>query len=399
MMARDRANQQAVNSIIAQLKLSTQMLTKKDVDKWRRAWQMALNLENPKRLEIYNVYDDVMIDNHLSGAIGNRKISVMKKKFKVVDKSGNENEETTKLFKSPWFRQFLSLALDAKFYGHSLIQFNEPLTDPIPSWRSCELVPRRHVVPEFGVVITEQSDEPKKGTSFRMPPVSDWCIEVGDPKDLGLLLKVAPQAIAKKNQMAFWDNFGEMFGMPIRIGKTNSRDAKERRKMEDMLENMGAAAWGLFSDGTEIEIKETSRGDAFEVYDKRIERANLEMSKAILGQTMTMDNGSSKSQSIVHERVAEDITNSDARDVMDIINTRLIPFLVTHGWKLDGSEFLWDDTYEFSPQELINVESMLLNNYDIDPQYFAEKYNITILGKKTTPTPSPTAMGGEKKKL
>ena len=28
---------------------------------------------------------------------------------------------------------------------------------------------------------------------------------------------------------------------------------------------------------------------------------------------------------------------------------------------------------------------MLLNNYDVDPQYFSEKYNIKIIGKKETP--------------
>ena len=75
--------------------------------------------------------------------------------------------------------------------------------------------------------------------------------------------------------------------MPVRIGKTIVGIPGEHSKIERMLNEMGAAAWGLFPEGTEIEIKETSRGDAFNVYDQRINRANSEISKGILNQTMT----------------------------------------------------------------------------------------------------------------
>ena len=100
--------------------------------------------------------------------------------------------------------------------------------------------------------------------------------------------------------LAYWDAFGEIFGMPIRIGKTASRDPKDIDRAEKFLAEMGALSWGLFPEGTEIEIKETTRGDAFNVYDRRIERANSEMSKGILNQTMTIDDGSSYSQSQTH---------------------------------------------------------------------------------------------------
>ena len=44
---------------------------------------------------------------------------------------------------------------------------------------------------------------------------------------------------------------------------------------------------------TEIEFVESGKGDAFNVYDKRIDRANSELSKLIIGQTMTIEDGSS----------------------------------------------------------------------------------------------------------
>ena len=76
---------------------------------------------------------------------------------------------------------------------------------------------------------------------------------------------------------------------------------------------MGSAFWGLFPDGTEIDIKESSRGDAYNVYDKRVDRCNSEISKGILNQTMTIDAGSSLSQSETHLDVFENVIEADKK--------------------------------------------------------------------------------------
>ena len=150
-------------------------------------------------------------------------------------------------------------------------------------------------MPEFGVLLQQLGDDPKKGIDYRTGPIADWCVEVGDSTDLGLLLKCSPHSLSKKNMAAYWDVFGEIFGMPMRIAKTTSQNPSDRKQIEAMLAEMGAAAWGLFPDGTEIDIKESTRGDAYNVYDKRIDRCNSEISKGILNQTMTIDSGSSLS--------------------------------------------------------------------------------------------------------
>ena len=92
---------------------------------------------------------------------------------------------------------------------------------------------------------------------------------------------------------AYWDAFGEIFEMPIRVAKTGSRDPQDKATIEKMLQIMGVTSWALFPESTEIELKKTTRGDAFNVYDRRIDCCNSEISKCILGQTMTTDNGGS----------------------------------------------------------------------------------------------------------
>jgi len=389
MTTTNKISKTKLKSILIELKNNAENLTKKDIGIWRDSWQMALNPENPQRLNLYRIYRDVMVDNHLSGCITQRKGYVMKKSFKLVDKAGKEKPELTELFEAEWFKNFCSLALDSIYFGHSLIQFGDLYNrNGLLYFDNTELIPRENVIPEYGVFVREAGDEPSRGYSYRDGIFANTCIEIGKPKDLGLLLKITPQSLSKKNMMAYWDTFGEMFGMPIRIGKTASRDPKEIAKAESFLRDMAGASWGLFPEGTEVEIKETSRGDAFNVYDQRINRCNSEISKAILGQTMTIDSGSSLSQSEVHLEVFNNIIEADADMLRDAINWKLIPFLVIHGCRLDGYRFDWDNSIDYTPEQQLQIEKMLLTNYDIDPAYFAEKYNIKILGKKESTAPS-----------
>jgi hypothetical protein len=375
--------------VLIDMVLKTRQLTKKDIDNWRQAWQIAINVENPRRNRLLDVYTDVMIDAHLAGSIRNRKIQTMAKSFKVVNiSSWEENPDLTGLLETPWFKSFMSLCMDSIFWGFSLIEFGDILSDPTLSFDKVKLIPREHVVPEYNRVLRDPSDEWKKGLDFTMPPLGDWCLGIGDPSDLGILLNASPHVLSKKNMAAYWDQFGEIFGMPMRIATTTSRDPKERTKIETMLEEMGAAAWGLFPDGTEIKIQESTKGDAYNVYDKRIDRCNSELSKLITGETMTMDNGSSLSQSEVHERIFSALCNNDADFVRDIVNTRLFPFLKKHGFKIEGHRFDWDESIEYSPKEQLEIDTLMLSNFDVDPKYFADKYNIPIIGKKEQATPS-----------
>ena len=379
-----KADSREAKKLLVELQRQTEMLTKKDIGAWRMAWQRAIDVQNPNRCALLDIYTDVGVDMHLTGCVGQRKGFVTKRGFKLVDKGGKKNDEVTALFETEWFDEFVSLVLDSRYYGHSLIQFDVAIDRdgqmqfPIP-----ELVPRKHVRPEYGVIVRNQNDVPQSGISYREGEFADWCIEVGRPHDLGLYLKCCPSALSKKNMLAFWDGFGEIFGMPIRIAKTTSQDEKSRNKIQDMLAKMGAAFYGVFPNDTEIEIKESSRGDAYNVYDKRIDRANSELSKGVLNQTMTIDSGSSLSQSQVHLEVFENVINEDQKLVRNVVNNKLIPFMTKHGFPVVGYTFEWDDTVVYTPEHIREVERMLITGgYEIDPKYFADKYGIEITGKK-----------------
>jgi len=298
-------------------------------------------------------------------------------------------EEAANYFNTKWFKDIIKMTLEANYWGHSLIELGNITTDINGNltFDGVSLVPRKHVIPEYHRVIADLSQQWNTGYDYHEKPYNEWIIEVGQPDSLGLYLKAATQTIPKKNALAFWDTFAEIFGMPMRIARTTTRDEKERRKIEQMLEKSGNAGYMLADQGTELEFVESSKGDAYNVYDRRIERANSEISKLIIGQTMTIEDGSSLSQSKTHLEVFQNIIEADCDKIRDMVNNQLIPIMILHGFPLKGIHFEWDYSVDYTPEQQVAYETMVLNNYEVDGSYFEEKYNIPAGERRQMLTP------------
>ncbi len=365
--------------VSAMLQQQSDSLTKKDVADWRAAHQMAIDYESPNRCRLYDIYADCVLDAHLSGCIAQRKGKVLQKDFRLVDQSGKEKPEATELLQSEWFADFLSLCLDSIYWGPTLIQLGDVVRDNGPiRFDGVELVPRKHVVPEYGVLVRDSGGDWRQGMPYREGDIANWCVEVGKPRDLGLLLKCAPSCISKKNMLAYWDVFGEIFGMPMRIARANTLDDAERARLETALDRMGAAQYIVTTDGTEIEIKESSRGDAYNVYDRRVDRCNSELSKVVLNQTMTIDSGSSLSQSEVHLEIFERTTESDAIMCAHIVNGRLLPLMEMHGFPVKGLRFQWNNAAAFSPAENRENLRLVLEYFNVPGEHITETLGIPV---------------------
>ena len=97
--------------IVSQLMLQTENLTRNDLKKWRQAWQLALNVDFPQRNHLLTIYTDVDVDLHLTGCVTQRSGFILNKGFKIVDAKGSENPQLTEIFETPWFKDWMNLAL------------------------------------------------------------------------------------------------------------------------------------------------------------------------------------------------------------------------------------------------------------------------------------------------
>lgn len=344
-----------------------------DAQKFQIGLQAAESPLFPNRFLLYQVYQQIVLDAQVESGVLQRKSRVLSQKFHIT-KGGEVDELKTKEINQKWFYDFLNLALDSIYWGYSLIQFSDVIND---KFANVELVPRIYVVPEKSIVRNNTATV-TEGINYLEKPYSNWCIGVGEKKDLGLLMKVAPYVIWKKNAMFAWSEFSEIFGSPIRLGKTDVRDAATRKNMEDTLKNMSVATWAVMDLNDTIELAQVSRTDAFQVFDKLVERCNSEISKIILGQTGTTDEKAYSGSSGVHKDISDILAKQDILKAQFWVNNQLLPMMNGLGFDFSGYEFEFDLSESLSVTEQAKIDASFMPYTKFNKDYLERKYGIEL---------------------
>ena len=160
-------------------------------------------------------------------------------------------------------------------------------------------------------------------------------LKSGIPIRGGLARLVAIAYMVKSYTVTDWTAFAEVFGMPLRLGRYGPNATEEDiLKLIAAVANLGTDAAAVLPDTMRIEFIEVgNRQGGADLYEKLAVYLDKQVSKAVLGQTMTADDGSSRSQAQVHDEVRGDILRSDARQLEDTLNRDLVkPFIdLNHG--------------------------------------------------------------------
>jgi phage gp29-like protein len=151
-------------------------------------------------------------------------------------------------------------------------------------------------------------------------------IKTGIPIRGGLARLVAFSHMAKSYSLKDWMAFAEVFGMPLRLGRyPRSATADDQAKLLTAVANLGTDAAAIIPESMMIDfISSQHPGGGSAIYHDLAVYLDKQVSKAVLGQTMTTDDGSSLAQAKVHETVRTDIKESDAVDISLALNKYLI---------------------------------------------------------------------------
>ncbi|WP_353613023.1 DUF935 domain-containing protein [Mangrovibacter phragmitis] len=155
-------------------------------------------------------------------------------------------------------------------------------------------------------------------------------LKSGLPIRNGLARLVAVMYMLKSFTVRDWWAFGEKFGIPIVVGKYGANASPEQIKtLIDAISSIASDAGCAIPQSMQLDMQETaSRNNGGALFKEMAEWCDAQTSKAVLGQTMTTDNGSSRAQADVHDRVRMDIVNWDARQLADTLNEFLVrPFI------------------------------------------------------------------------
>ena len=339
--------------------------------------QQAYDPLRPRQVVLQDMYAHLKSDGHWLSTIKLRNAATLCTDYSVQNEKGEVLPDDTKLLKSRWFRTFLREALSCNLYGGELIEL------PYGETITVKPIPRRNTKPNSAIVFPYVWQETTIDCTAML---GDSIIKIDNDEDMfGIVEQLCGLLIWKRNTMQAWAEFIEKFGMPMITATTTKTNEADISQIEGMLRQLGEAAQAVLPQGTSIDIKQNNLTDAYQVYLQFIKLCDDQISKAILGGTMILDNGASKSQSEVHERnLDEKIAAEDRISIGFIINDQLFPLLKSRGLISQDAVFVWDTAFEIELTEHWKIVTDMLDRggeFDDDAiEWIRKRFNVPISG-------------------
>lgn len=155
-----------------------------------------------------------------------------------------------------------------------------------------------------------------------LPERKFWVHAVGaadddQPYGQGLAHWLYWPTLFKRNGIRFWNIFLDKFGTPTAIGKyPRGATRDEQVKLLSALQAIATDSGFIVPDDVAVELLKGAQSGITD-YHTLCLYMDAAISKIVLSQTMTTDNGSSRSQGEVHADVKLEVVKTDADDLTD----------------------------------------------------------------------------------
>ena len=124
-----------------------------------------------------------------------------------------------------------------------------------------------------------------------------------------------------------WQIFSQTYGQPLRVGKYGAgASERDRDTLFSAVANIAGDCAAIIPESMTIDFVETGNlGASADLYERRADWLDRQVSKAVLGNTTTTDSvAGGYATSSVHRLVQEDIERADALDLTTIVNRDVI---------------------------------------------------------------------------
>lgn len=386
--------------VFKDLKTQTSNVIRASLRDWQNAYEFAKDVDNPIRTELLEIFETVEIDPHVTSITETIFHGISSIDFIVKDANGDPSEDLIDLFKTTWFEDWLAITIESIFWGFSGIQYG-PIEDD--KFTKIKSIPRYNIRPEQNGIAKDQNDD-KADIFFQKEPYKTWTSLVyprmfGDQYQLGKYNKIAKWFILKREVTQFWAIFNEIFGHPFRVTKTDIKDAVRRNNAQTAMEAMTTASWAVLDTEDEVEFITSGNGTGWATFNKFIEVADKQMSKALVGSTMVVDEGSSRSQGEVHLKNTNAFIIGYSKMVQNFINDELIPKMSKLGIKISiDNKFQYEHIEKLTKKEWAEIFNIIGSQFDIEPEFITEQTGIPV-ENKVIQLPTRTDDDGELKNM
>lgn len=353
----------------------------KELRDWISAVAIATDRDDPQFGMLSDLYQNLLLDNHLSSLIDSRILYCQRSKFKIIDDKGNENKELTFLFERPWFEELIRLILLSRFQGRTLIEIFE--TNELGELETVDEIPQSHFSVRNKIIVKEEGDT--NGWPYADGILANYYLQVGKDYDLGMLAQMTPAILAKKLGFGAWQDYLDKFGVPPLFITTDRMDSNRLKELYEAGTNFKRNNFMIGQGNEKFEIGNTGGVSSSDTFDLIIERINSELAKRILGGSGLSDEKAYVGSSEIQFRLAKDRFESDKLLVKNILNSKVFPRLVKLSpvYKaLEKHYFEWDNQESMTKMEIADLVVKLGQTFEIDPEWVEQETGVPILGFK-----------------
>ncbi len=346
----------------------------------------------------YEVYEDVLRDSQVKATFNQRRLAVVSHPVEVLaggsmrrDRMAAEHLE--EVLKHIRWDTVTEKMLYGRFYGYSVAEALWVRDGRHVALDRLAVRNRRRFVfdPEFRLKLLTTSNPDGE----ELPDRKFWVLSTGadhddEPYGLGLAHWLYWPVFFKRNQMKFWLIASEKFGSPTVIGKyPRSASEPEVEKLEAAVKAVRTDSGITAPDDVIIELLEQARSGRMD-YAGLYDRLDQAISKIVVGQTMTADDGSSRSQAEVHLEVRGDLVRSDEKLISDSFNRSIGTWLTD--WNYPGAAY---PIVKRTMEEEEDLKALSDRDKTIsemtgkvpEDKYIEETYNIRMVDKPTPDEP------------
>lgn len=346
------------------------------VDDFITAAEAAGSKIMQSRITLYNHYQQTLLfDNHVNALIKKRLENITNKTIALFN-GEHQVDGLADFFTAPRFRSYIQdLLFSNIFWGMGLFTFDANDYKG-KKWFDYHKIPEKHINPYRREVLIYQNDS--TGIPFEN---DDTAMFVGDEDNLGLLLQVTLLSLYRRlgmfNYGKYVDLASENF-MQLRIREF--ADSEGLSCLQSQLQKRDSGGLLSLPDGAEVQAVNQSSSQQNQLFENYLKMLKEEMAVLILGQTMTTEDGSSRSQAEVHELEQAAKYTSDEKLILDILNYDFIDKLPL--WDIDVKpemKFRFIDNSDNDIRRQINNLTVLKNlGLELTSDELKEKFKDII---------------------
>ena len=289
-------------------------------------------------------YRDLLTDDQVSSTVEQRQLALIARDYEVTaggdmrrDKMAADFiKETLKHVR--WDTVCVRMWY-AKFYGYSVSECLWAREGPHVMLDKIKV--RNHARFGFDPHFRLKLLTTQKPHGEDLPDKKFWWIATGathddEPYGLGLAHSLYWPVRFKRGGLQYWMKFLDKFGAPSLVAKypEGATDEQQQSLLNTVQQIRNDSAM-ILPENMMIELVEASRSGRPE-YAALYDKMDAAISKVVVGQTMTTDDGSSRSQAEVHLTVRDEKVIADAHLLDDSFTRSVVRWLVE--WNYPGAK-------------------------------------------------------------